>query len=166
MMHPVDENSLTEKERELIDKRRITSARNAEKARLKRMEKKQQIKEIEQYEYEKKREDFNSKLDNFVKPAPKVEKKVREVIEDSDSEEEFVIYRPGNKKKLIDEVNEELKREINSMKNEIQTLKKPEPVVQPPPPPVQPQVVTKIIQQVKPPNAEFTHHLKQKILNF
>jgi len=161
MMHPVDENSLTEKERELIDKRRITSARNAEKARLKRMEKKQQIKEIEKYEYEKKREDFNSKLDNFVKPAPKVEKKVREVIEDSDSEEEFVIYRPGNKKKLIDEVNEELKREINSMKNEIQTLKKPEPVPQP----VQPQVITKVIH-VKPPNADLTHHLKQTIMKF
>jgi hypothetical protein len=164
-MHPVDENSLTDKERELIDKRRITSARNAEKARLKKLEKQQQIKEIEKFEYEKKREDFNSKLDNFVKPAPKVERKVREVIEDSDSEEEFVIYRPGNKKKFMDEANEELKREINNMKNEIQTLKKPEPVAQPPPP-VQPPVITKIIQQVKPPNAEFTHHLKQKILNF
>jgi hypothetical protein len=161
-MSTVDDKQLTEKELALIDKRRITSARNAEKARLKRMEKQQQIKELEKIEYEKKREDFNNKMNEVVKPV----KKVKEVYEDSDSDEEFIIYNTGNKKKMIDQANEELKKELESMKNEIQTLKKPkepEPVITPAP--IAPQSTTKIVY-VKPPNANKTEHLKQTILKF
>lgn len=172
----VNEKTLTDKEKALIDKRRETSARNAEKARLKRMEKKQQKKEIEQIEYLEKRKEFNQKIETIAKAnVEEIQREFTKPIEDSESdeEEEYIIYNAGKKKKIIQEANEELFSKIDKLSQELESLKaKPvvtPPVVTPPTPPVvappQAQTITKIIH-VKPPNSDFTHHLKQKILNF
>jgi hypothetical protein len=172
----MSELQLTDKEKELIDKRRITSARNAEKARLRRLEKKEQIKELERVEYEQQRNEFNTKLKNVVKPPTKpvsvkpvkAEPIVEPVSEeDSDSEEEkeeFVVYSINNKRKIIDQVNEEFKKELENVKNELQSLKKPkEPEPIKAEPPVQ---TTKKIVPVKLPSSDLPQHIRHKILNF
>ncbi len=177
--------ALTDKEKALIDKRRETSKLNAEKARNRRMEKKQKLLELEQIQYETKREDFNQKLQSVVKPKTKPLDPIEEEDDESEDEEEFIIRYNNGKKKFDKEPNEQVLKKIDELQQQIEEMRKAKqelkqeqkeqerakeelvinpvnPIAQPHP--SQPQQ-TKVIV-VKAPNVELTNHMRQKILNF
>jgi len=149
----------------LADKRKETSKLNAEKARQRRQERQQKLKEMEQLEYETARTEFNQKLDAVVQPN--FTKKKQQPVESDSDEEEFIVKFNSGKRKV--DASDQFKKELEDMKKELEELRKLKekdkeqviqtPIVQQLPP--QPKVI-----YVRPPNAELTNYMKQKILNF